>query len=99
MLHTLPLSQPKRALTVRVKRPPPVRNERRTRKRIPDEEMGLAEALASHGQDEQGAEDVRQISAGNGQHKQGVEDVRQVPAGREQDKQDPGGTRQAPARL
>ena len=42
------LSQPKRASTVRVKRPPSVRNERRTRRRIYDEEMGLREASASH---------------------------------------------------
>ena len=86
MLQTLPLSQPKRASTVRVKRPAPVRNER-TRKRISDEEMGLGEASASCGQDEQGAKDVRQVPAGYGKYKQDGEDVRQDPAGHGYDKQ------------
>ena len=75
------------ASKVRVKRPPSVRNERRTRRRISDQEMGLGEASASRGQDEQAVEDVREVLAGHGQHKQGVEDVREVPAGHQQDKQ------------
>ena len=87
MLHTLPLSQPKRASTVRVKRLPSVRNERQTRRRISDEEIGLKEPSASCGQDEQGAEDVREVPAGHGQDKQVTEDVREVPEGHGQDKQ------------
>ena len=59
--------------------------------------MGLVEASASHGQDEQAAEDAREVSASHGQDKQGVEDVREGPDGCGQDKQDPGGARQAPA--
>ena len=55
--------------------------------------MGLREASASHGQDEQGVEDVRDIPAGCEQDKQDVKDVRQVPAGHRQDNQGPGGTR------
>ena len=43
--------------------------------------MGLGEALASHGQDEQSAEDVRQAPAGHGQGKQDPEGARQAPAG------------------
>ena len=70
MLHTLLLSQAQRASTVRVKIPPPVINERRIRIRISDEEMGLGEVSASHGQDEQGAEDVKQVPAGHGQYEQ-----------------------------
>ena len=57
--YILCLITTKRASTVRVKRSPSVRNERRTRRRIHDEEMGLREASASHGQDEQAAEDGR----------------------------------------
>ena len=95
ILHTVPLSQPERDSTVKVKRPPSVRNERRTRRRISDEEMGLREASASHRQDEQAAEDVREVPAGHGQDKQGAEDVREVSIGCGQDKQDPGGARQA----
>ena len=84
---------------VRVKRPSAVINERRTGRRISDEEMGLGGASASHGQDEQGAEDVRQVIAGHGQdkQKQGAEDDRQVPAGCGQDKQGVEGGRQTPA--
>ena len=67
MIHTLPLSQPKRASTVRVKRPPSVRNERRTRRRISGEEMGLGEASASHGKDEQFVEGVREVPVGHRQ--------------------------------
>ena len=67
------------------------------RRRISDEEMGLGEASASCGQDEQAVEDGREVPAGHGQDKQGVEDVREVPGGCGQDKQDPGGARQAPA--
>ena len=44
-------------------------NERRTRRRIADEEMGLREASADHEQDEHGAEDVRQNPEGDGQDK------------------------------
>ena len=55
------------ASTVRVKRAPSARNERRMRRRIYDEEMGLREASARHGQDEQAAEDGREVSAGCGQ--------------------------------
>ena len=87
MLHTLPLSQPKRASTVRVKRPPSVRNKRRTRGRISDEEIGFEEASASCGQNKQGAEDVRGDPAGHEPDKLVVEDVRQVPAGRRHEKQ------------
>ena len=97
ILHTLPLSQPKRASTVRVKKPPSVRNERRTRRRIYDEEMGLREASASHGQYEQAAEDGREVPAGQGQDTQGVEDVREAPAGHGQDKQAAEDVREAPA--
>ena len=59
--------------------------------------MGLGEALASHGQDEQGAEDVRQNPEGHGQDKHSAEDVRQVPAGCGQDKQGAKDARQVPA--
>ena len=59
--------------------------------------MGLREASASHGQDEQAAEDGREVPAGHGQDTQGVEDVREVPGGSGEDKQDPRGARQAPA--
>ena len=92
-----PYHNQKRPSTVRVKRPPSVQNKRRTRRRIPDEEMGLEEAPSSHGQDEQGAEDIREVSAGCRQDKQGAEDVREVPTDCGQDKQDPGNARQAPA--
>ena len=85
------------ASTVRVKIPPPVINIRRTSRRIYDKEMGLEEASASHGQDEQGADNVRQVPAGSGQDKQSAEDVRKVPAGCGQDKQGPGDAKQAPA--
>ena len=50
-----------------MKRPPSVRNERRTRRRIYDEEMGLREASASCGQDEQALEDGRGVPAACGQ--------------------------------
>ena len=97
VLHILLLSQPQRASIVRVKRPPPVLNERRTRRRISDEEMGLGDASASCGQDKHGAEDVEQVPAGCGQDKQDVEDVRQFTAGCGQDKHNPGGARPAPS--
>ena len=89
MLHTLPLLQPKRASTVRVKRPPSVRNERRTRRRVSDEEMGLGEASASCGQDEQVAEDVKEVPAGCGQDKQDPGGARQAPAGHRQSRVGP----------
>ena len=93
----LPLSQPKRASTVRVERPPSVRNERRARRRIYDEEMGLREALASHGQDEQAAEDGWEVPAGHGQDTRGVEDVREVLTGCGHNKQATEDGRQTPA--
>ena len=80
----------------RAKRPPSLRNERRTRRRIYDEETGLEEASAGCGQDKQGAEDVREVPAGCGQDKQGIEDVRDVPTGHKQDKQDAENVRDIP---
>ena len=59
--------------------------------------MGLGEASASHGQDEQDAEDVREVPTGWRQDKQGAEDFSKVPGGCGQDLKDPGGARQAPA--
>ena len=47
----------------------------------------LEESSASCGQDEQCAEDVREVPAGHEQDKHGAEDVREVPASSRQDKQ------------
>ena len=80
MLYTVLLSQPQRVSTVKVERPPLVKNER-TRRRISDEEMGFGEASASHGQNEQGADDVRQVTVGHGQDKQDPGGARQALAG------------------
>ena len=70
MLHTLLLPQPQRVSTVRVKTPPTVMNERRTRRRISDEEMDIGEAFTSDRQDELGVEDVRQVPEDHRQDKQ-----------------------------
>ena len=75
------LSQPLMASTVRVKRPPSIRNKRRTRRRIYNEEMGHGEASAGCGQDKQAAEDVREVPGGCGEDKQDSGGVRQAPAG------------------
>ena len=82
------LSQPQRASTVRVKRPPPVINER-TKRRIYNEEMSFGEALASHGQDEQGAEDVRQVPAVGGLDKQDPRGAKQASGGHRQSRVGP----------
>ena len=97
MLHTLPLKQLNRPSTVRVKRPPSARNERIARRRISDETMGLGEASAHCGHDEQDAEDFGEVPVGCRQDKQGAEDVREGAAGHRQDKQGAEDIREAPA--
>ena len=67
------------------------------KRRIYDEEMGLRKASASCGQDEQAAEDGREVPASCGQDTQAVEDVREAPAGHGQDKQAVEDVREAPA--
>ena len=51
--------------------------------------MGLGEILASHGQDEQGPEDVRQVLACYAQDKQDHRGARQVPAAHRQSRVGP----------
>ena len=58
--------------------------------------MGLREASASCGKDEQAAEDGREVPAGHVQDTQATEDVREASAGHGQDKQAAEDVREAP---
>ena len=51
--------------------------------------MGLGEVIASHGKDEQAAEDVGEVPAGCGQDKQDPGGASQVPAGYKESRVEP----------